>query len=308
MAYRKATLRLGVISVGVGLDTALDDDGASLISICDHHGTPHATEPKSTIKRMDFCPVCKNKERDTFGKAAKNGSQLVMIDTTALQAVAVEESLKKNVTLEPKRRAQMTRALPSGKTYNLTPDKGSENYYALLAAALTADPEIAYVGEFSFGGPAHWFELIESDGVLMLRQLARPELVRARPVVAGQVNEQWLEMALQWARLMITDYDPAEHGDKRAAALRAAAETGTPIELIGAPNVIPVGEDLGSVLKAALAAAAAPPAPAAAAAPPAPVAAQSRRRAAKKVAEQKPAAAAAPRRRAAKKVAEQIAS
>jgi non-homologous end joining protein Ku len=284
--FRVATVQLGPITVPMGIQGAVEDEDAGLISLCTHDGDPvHEGTAPSRIKRVDYCPECDNKDRDTFRKGRAAGGAVVMLDTTAVQELAATEEQKKTIPLTVHPAAELSGLFPTGKSYYLAPRKGFEDGYALLSTLVGRHAEKGFIGEFSFGGAPALFQVFTLEGVLTMRQLARPELVRARPQVGGTLNEQYLAMAEHAADILCTPYDEANYRDRRAAALAKLVESATPVSL--ADKTATVG-DLGAALlefvakhEAATPAVEEPPAP-------------RRRPAAKK------AAPGAPRRRTAK--------
>ncbi len=263
-AIRIASLQLGPISIEAGIHGAVDDEGAGLVSLCTHGDSKD--QAPSKIKRRDYCPTCDNDSKATFRKGKEVGGAVVLLDPDALLALAeADEAMAKRIELTVHPAAEMGRAFPTGKSYYLAPRKGAENRYALMARLMDKRPDLAFVGEFSFGGPPALYQVIEAEGVMVMRQLARPELVRDRPAMAGEVNEKWLGMAEQWADMICAGYDPAAYADKRAVALAKLVDDGVPI--IPSGEATPVGGgDLGAAFEAAMAAMA-PPAPVAPARP-----------------------------------------
>lgn len=262
---RVASVQLGPISLEAGLLSAVADEEASvgLVSLCQHPDTVHKNEPASTIRRTDACPVCANHERSTFVKGKVVGDSVIVIDAAELQAVKDEDAAyTKKIELTVHRAADMAKAFPSGKAYYLAPrGPAAANNYALLAKLLAKRPDLAFVGEFSFGGAAALYQVIVDADVLILRQLARPDQVRERPAIEGEANEQFLTLAEQFADAICADYDPAAYRDKRTAALTKLLSEAAPVALSGTPGTAASPTvDLGAALQAALAQAA--PAPA----------------------------------------------
>lgn len=253
---RVASLQLGPITAEVGILGAVEDEDAGLVSIC-VHGQPEGEATPARIKRKDFCPVCDNEDKSTFLKGKVVGNGIVPIPREALEEIAsgAEES-KKKISLTSHPGKALTAAFPSGKSYYLAPRPGAANNYALLATVLAERPNQAFVGEFSFGGAPALYQLVVDEGILIMRQLARPESVRDRPVVDGLVNDQYLQLALQFADAICAPYDPSAYRDRRAEALAKVIESTVPVPLADAEGPVSVATtDLGAALKAALAAA-----------------------------------------------------
>jgi len=270
---RRTNLQLGPIGLEVNVMSAVEDEDAGLVSVCLHDtvsdeqlasmGVTRETSP-STIKRRDYCPVCDNDAKGTFHKAKIVGGAAVLIDATALQAlVAADEPTKKNIELTVHPAAQLTAAFPSGKSYWLAPRSaaGGANY-GLLATLLAMRPDLGFIGQFSFNGAPALYQLVVSEGMLMMRQLARPSALRDRPVVAVEGESAFLELAEKFADTICAQYDPADYGNQRSAAVAALVEASVPVALAGegqSVSVVSASVDLAAALTAAMAKAA--PAP-----------------------------------------------
>lgn len=258
---RVATLQLGLITLETGVLSAVADEDAGLVSLCNGKGT----HPAAKIKRRDYCPECENDDRSTFAKGKIVGDSVVMLTSEDLGTLTVTEAEKKTLPLTVHKAADLTGTFPSGKSYYLAPrGPGAAGNYVLLVTLLTKRPDLALVTEFSFGGAPALYQVLAQGDVLVLRQLARPSAVNEQPEVDGVMNEALLPLAEQFADTLCTEFDPALYRNKRAEAIAAMLENAAPVALAAsgdAPAATGGGTDLMAALTAALAAAAPAEAP-----------------------------------------------
>ena len=258
-AIRKVTIKLGPIMLEAGIHGAIEDDDAGIVRVCTHAGSQQERTAPSRIKRRDYCPVCDQDEVSTFRRAKVVGGGVVLLDPNALQAlVEADAATKTSIELTVHPTEQMTRAFPTGKSYYLVPRAGAAGNYALLATLMAKRPDRSFVGEFAFQGAPALYQVQVSDGIIAMRQLARPEAVRDAPLVdQADANPAYLELAEQFADAICTDYDPAAYRDKRAEGVAKLVEAALPIALAGGDEPTPTGTvDLAAALQAALAKAA----------------------------------------------------
>lgn len=258
---RVTSLQLGLISLETAVVGAIaDGEDSKLKTLCQHTGTKHEKEGASTTKRRDFCPTCDNDDKSTFVKGKLVGDAAIIVPQEELDEIkAADAASTKKIELTVHKAADLIGAFPSGKSYFLAPRGSGANHYALVAELVARRTDLAFVGQFSFGGAPALYQVLSDAGILILRQLARPELVKERPEVDGLVDEKLLALAEQFADTLCAPYDPADYASKRAAAVQAALAKAAPVALSGTPGdtAAPAAQvDLASALEAALAAAA----------------------------------------------------
>lgn len=261
------TVSLGPIGFTASVHTAVEsEDATGLVNVCVHPASTEAGAP-SRIRRTDACPVCENSDKATFRKAKIEGGTVKVLPVQELaRAAETGHACKDRVELTVHPAKQLTKAFHDGTSYYLKPQTATvASTYAVLATVLERRQDLAFVGEFAVKGVARFYQLVVLEGTLVLRQLARPELVRDRPVNDAEPNITWVTMAEQFADAISTDFDPGVYADRRREILAAAVTDVEGLTLAGADTkATPTGgTDLGEVLKAELAklAAAAPPAP-----------------------------------------------
>lgn len=106
------------------------------------------------------------------------------------------------------------------------------------------------------------YQVIADGAVLIMRQLARPETVRERPVVEGEADEKLGPLLEQLLTLSAEPFKPEAYVSRRAKALTEALAAAPTVALVtedGAP--VAANVDLASQLQAALAAMAPPAQP-----------------------------------------------
>lgn len=266
-ATRVTTLQLGPIILEAGVLSAVTDEGTTgLSSICQHTGTKHGSKPAAKIRRRDFCPTCDNDDKEKFGKGRVAGTSVTVVESAELEAIKqLDQEAVKKIVINVHPAAELAVAIPSGKTYYLAPrGPAAASNYLLLGQVLANRPNLAFVGEFSFGSAASLYQILVDGDVLILRQLARPELIKDRPVIEGTPDERYLDMLTQLAELTCTPFDPAAYRSKRLDAIGELLAKATTVALGGGEKGEPAAPpvDLATALQAALDKAGASAAPA----------------------------------------------
>lgn len=242
-----------------------DNENAGLSSLCVHENTEHKDEPASPIKRRDFCPVCDNDVRATFRKGQLSGNSAVMLTAEQVEAAKAHgQAIKGTLELRTHTSDSVNGTFPTGKSYYLNAKSPADaKLYALVAKTLAAHPELTLIGEASLRGSAMLYQVIADNGALIMRQLARPETVRERPVVEGEADEKLGPLLEQLLTLSAEPFKPEAYASQRAQALSEALSTAPSVVTVaqdGAPAVANV--DLITQLQAKLAELGQPPAPA----------------------------------------------
>lgn len=237
-----------------------DNENAGLSSLCKHEDTKHEGRPASPIRRRDFCPVCDNDDKAKFHKGQKSGNSAIIIPKEQLEAAAAHgQAIKGTLELRTHTADSVNGTFPTGKSYYLNAKSPADaKLYALVAKTLAAHPELTLIGEASLRGSAMLYQVVADGGTLIMRQLARPETVRERPVVEGEADEKLGPLLEQLLTLSAEPFKPEAYVSQRAKALTEALAAAPTVALVtedGAP--VAANVDLVSQLEAKLAAMAA---------------------------------------------------
>lgn len=232
---QKANVQLtfGPISVGVSVhSTVAEDKEASLRIVCTgEHGMSDLGAAGPTflpMNRVDKCPQCGNGNH--LGRAKEVGDGLVLIPAEVLKQAEEGDALfGGEIKLVAHDVAQVEAATrPTGSRYYLNVKAGISNNYALMRELVLARPNLAFVARFSLKGAAYPYRLMVDGDALMLVQLADPVNVRARPVVMGEVNPAYLELALKLADQDVRAYSPADYVRPKSRIIGEFVEGKTP--------------------------------------------------------------------------------
>lgn len=258
---QKANVQLtfGPISVGVSvLSTVAEDKEASLRIVCNgEHGISDLGAAGPTflpINRIDSCPQCGMS--DHLGRAKEVADGLILIPADVLKmAEDGDAAFSKEITLHAHPSHQVEAlSRPTGSRYYLNVKVGTSSNYALLRELVRQRPEVAYMAQFSLKGAALQYRLMLDGDTLMLVQFADPANVRARPVVAGDVNQAYLDLALTLTDQEISDYNPADYARPKSLVIGAYIDGKTPtVSATGTPVTGQV-TDLLEALQSAVAA------------------------------------------------------
>jgi non-homologous end joining protein Ku len=200
---RSVGFSLDDISFFAGLRGSVADQDPQLESLCAHN------HPPSKIQRKDSCPVCGNDDKTTFSKGKVRRSEATVLDATKLAELqAANDEVKENVTITVVD-ADDELMFPIGSTYYIDPaGRSASKTYALLAAVIKKRPKLAFLAELSMGGQPKLYRLTVSDGVILMREIARPEALRAKPEIAGDVSAPGLRMMEQLVDAIKKPFDP----------------------------------------------------------------------------------------------------
>ncbi len=255
------TLRFGLAQIPVSLHSTakVEDDEGELKTVCHGHGAPETfvfegsgkTHTLSTIKQVRSCPVCTATQE--FGKAHPVGEGLVEIPEDVLAAAqAADDAFAKEIALEVHPAAEWAQhAMPTGKSYYVSV-KGSGAGYVLMVALLRKRPDLAFIAMHSVRGAAHLYQLVVADDadVLMLVQMADPELVRAAPKVTGEVKPIELAAAERLADDLLAPLDPTVYTRPKQRVIAEYLEGRVPVAALSPQEVAAGGGQVLSLMAA----------------------------------------------------------
>jgi non-homologous end joining protein Ku len=216
-ALRKVPLKLGLISVTVGVQGAIDnDDEPRFNTLCDQGHAP------VRIKQALVCPECKNQDRSTFKKGQEtDDGKYVVVDPEALQAAAtVDPAVKDAITLTAHPAEDLRFALPGSKVYYLAPSKGEHDTYALMLDLVERRTDIAMCAMFAVRGKPAMYQLGAHGGCLTLTEVAWPKSIREAPQHTGTVDPAMSAMAGTFLDTIVTPFDAGAYVDGRAEKIR----------------------------------------------------------------------------------------
>lgn len=241
---RAVNFTLDGISLSAGLHGAVAEQDPRLESLCtrDH--------PPAKIRQTSSCPICGNDDKDTFRKGRVRRSEATVLDAeklAELQAWDGEDSKAVAITVVD---ADDRLMFPSGSTYYLAPSgRSASKTYALLAAVIKKRPKLAFLAELSMGGQPKLYRLAASDGVILMREIARPEALRAKPEVTGDVSAVGLRMMEQLVDQIKKPFDPTQLRNRYFEAVTDLLEHSTSVT---AGENGPAGDDVLAQLQATL--------------------------------------------------------
>lgn len=235
----KVTLKLGLISFPVTVKTAVEAERETkLNTLCT--GDDNASHAPVKINQLIKCPTCtRDGSYSNFpqrGRDNGDGTFTLVSAEDVAAANEVEEDLKNTLSLTPHPAAQVTeRTVPGAKFYYLEPGKGAGDTYALLVAVLSALPNVAFCMSYAMRSAPAMYRLVTKGDVLALQMLAAPETVKPTPAVTTEYPAEMLPVAVQFAEMMVSDFDPATYSDTRRAKLVAVLDAATAIAAGEAP-------------------------------------------------------------------------
>lgn len=245
-SIRAIDFALDDISFSASIHGSVADQDPQLESLCtkDH--------PAVKIQRKDSCPACNNDDKGTFSKGKVKRNEAIVLDATKLAALqAANAELSEGVTITVVE-ANDQLMFPIGSTYYVAPSgRGASKTYALLAAVIKKRPKLAFLAELSTGGgQPRLYRLVVSDGVILMREIARPEALRAKPEVAGDVSAPALRMLEQLVDAVKKPFDPVAWRNRYFEGVTDLLEQSTSVT---AGDGAPAGDDILAKLQASLA-------------------------------------------------------
>lgn len=266
-AQRSVKLYLGaMLSVNVSLYSSVGDDKqVQMHNACKHD------HPLARVKQRLICPECES-ESD-FVKVINVDGHLEEVDPATLdKASAADLEWYDDIYLDVHPVDEVTRVLqPTGKSYYLGLPKasskaaakrtgGSAEFYRTLAQVVFDNPQWAIIGRFTIKSAAATYRLVMAgDGVLMLQQMADPDLVRELPVIPeAPVTATNYELIAGVAAAMEDEFSTEGLRRGKAVVLAQYADTVTPLGGVATVEALSDSDgvqDLSATLRAALVAA-----------------------------------------------------
>lgn len=215
-ALRKVPLKLGLISVTVGVQGAIDEDeGPKFNTVCD---TGHAP---ARVKQSLVCPSCQNDDKGTFKKAQPtDDGKYVVVDPEKLKEVAtVKPEVKDAINLTAHPADDLRFVLPGTKVYYLAPNKGEHDLYALMVELVESRTDVALCAKFAVRSKPAMYQLGVYEGALTLTEVAWPTQIRQAPAHTGTADPAMAGMAAKFLDTIIQPFDATAYTDERAEAV-----------------------------------------------------------------------------------------
>lgn len=255
---RNVDVAFNVITFSAGLHGAVADQDDQLSSVCSNG---HA---EVKVRQVDTCPSCGNTDKTTFVRGRVRTNEVTVVDSRELEKIkACDEEFKGRVNVQVVE-ANDELMVPVGSVYYLASRSttGSTGY-ALLAALIRKRPKVAFLAELSMAAAPRLFRLLVEDNVIVLREIARPEALRERPAVSGEVKAAEMKLGEQLVDTSVTPFDPQAFRNRHHAAVQALVEGSHPVAASAPDGSVATNGDLLTQLAASLAAAGVPAKPAA---------------------------------------------
>lgn len=223
---------LGLLPLKVNIKTIVEEDRAvSLSNAC--VGTSEVQHPPVRIRQDNRCPECSNNDKESHIKVRVVGkNDLVPVPQEELDKVAEEGkkfSERMPLTIHPAADVEAS-TIETGKAYYLEPaDVDFAEIYALVAHEITKHPEKAVVTMWAARSAPAMYRWTVKDNVIIIRQLAWPHQVQARPAVPTEFNDASVPMAEMAMNSLAADFDPDTYKDSRGDILAAFVDTQTPV-------------------------------------------------------------------------------
>jgi non-homologous end joining protein Ku len=221
------TLTFGLVSVPVKKQKATEAK-TSNVNMCPGlpGHDPHDPIPVTAPKTCQHCGPVGYEDYASLVKGVKNGNSYDVV--TQEDVAEVKDKFTKDykgvINLIPHPAHEFLEQTGQGEQINyLTPDKGGEAHYALMAKLIESHPELAFVALHTPTSATSLFVVRAHNGVLVMEQRTRTQDLKPAPVVAGEVNEQLYAMLESFLPTQVTAYDPSAYEDKYATALKALA-------------------------------------------------------------------------------------
>lgn len=227
-------IRIGpFLEIRVNIETAVEAE-SSFHNVCDQgHDAVRVRAPMT-------CPSCG--ATSGFRKGREVADKLVVLDADELADTAVDEDLKKGMTLTVHPREEViSRTVPSAAAYYLTAGKTcTAGAYGLLLGLLRANPDKAFCTVFAAKGKPAMYRLEEFGDVLTLQKLAWPSDLKAVPAVPIEFDLTYLGMAQTLVDTLVTPFDPDLYADTQRAAREALVAS----KLDDAPPLQPLPDNV----------------------------------------------------------------
>lgn len=251
------TLSIGVIAFPVSIHGAVNDDETGMTTICQHTGSEdHAGSAAAAVKLRKYCPVC-DADHDFVSARKVDAGFVVVPKEVAEQADEAEVGAKDSIALKVHKATDVSGAMLTGKQYYISAKSAAAKAsYAVVAALLAKRPDLVLMGEWAARSVASLYTVQANDGVLIMRQVARPELVRQRPEVGAPVDAGLVSALEQFVDATVVPYDALAYRSGRAQVMTEFFAKATPISAAEATDesgTASAGTDMSAQLANALA-------------------------------------------------------
>lgn len=215
------TLSLGLISTTVRVESAVEA-APTFKTVCEGQGGK-AHDP-TPIKRPNTCATCGELP---FGaptaKAREVGGGLVLVTEEEVAAAKAQhdDKFKGKFDLVAHKASEVDAATAQGEKYYQLVPEGDAARYAVLAALITACPDLAFVAMFTVRTRAAMFRLTVRNGVLLAEERVTRERLKPLPQIDAELNTQLLEMAMAYVPTTVTAFDVANYADGYLAQINA---------------------------------------------------------------------------------------
>lgn len=207
---KKGTIQVGLLSIPVRLEVAVDDESSGTRTVCTNDGAHDPTRVKMHVD----CPTCGHSETSVWGygqRGVERDGKLVVL--TAEEIKAATGAPIKTMALSFHPREKVYAATVAGDSVqNTSPDKGGEKGYRALVDIMGRHPDLVAVTVWAPATKNALWVLEVVEGRLVASKRAWPEDVRPAPAIApaevSTLEVQTFEALIQGT---VRDFDVLEY-------------------------------------------------------------------------------------------------
>lgn len=228
MAAKPTTIQLGLYSVPVKLEVAVDKESSGTHAVCTGGGTHDPVRVKTHVD-CTF-PGCAESHSSVFGyeqRGVERDGELVLV--TADEIKAASGTPIKDLVVTPHPREQILATTFAGDSVKyVVPAPGGERGYKAIRDALLANPHLvlATVQAPSTKNALWMLEVV--DDHLVASKRCWPEEVRAKPAIPdAEVTDMEQTMLNAVVAALACDFDVTEYRDARRLGMAQLLESRT---------------------------------------------------------------------------------
>lgn len=210
----KIKLHFGDEVTTVKLLTAVDKEGSGLKMVC------NADHEPASVKMPAVCTSCgKSGNIYSFPRAREIDGKLVVVTAEELAETRGTPIKEIVVTAHPLGEV-LENTFPGESQYLMVPsDANSVEIYTLIRQALADNPNVALLTQFAVSTSNKMWRIGVFENGLSLSELAWPEHVKARPMIARvNVIDELRAVADEWMAVNTVTFDPLAYRDMTKVA------------------------------------------------------------------------------------------
>lgn len=236
-AAHKTVISFGLVAIPIAMYTATQDNDIRLNQL-------HKKD-NERVRYKKVCPRCGQElSADDIVKGYEyDKDRYVVITDEEIEKIKTEK--EKSITILHFAKLDEISPVYYDRTYQASPEPGSEKAFELLRAALMEEQKVA-VGRTVLGTKDTLMAIIPREEGLLISTMFYQDDIKPlqKPYPKAEIQKQELDMAKMLIGAMDTPFDPSAYHDEYQAKLRSLIQA----KIEGREVVAPQAEGPGNVI------------------------------------------------------------